>query len=67
MACQVVHYPHHSQVITQPAPEPRDVVWSKVAIPLREKHIRNFVVAGLFVLLALFWTGESLKMSEPES
>lgn len=57
MACQVVHYPHHSQVITQLAPEPRDVVWSKVSMSMREKTIRNFVVGGLFMLLALFWTG----------
>lgn len=59
MACQVVHYPHHSQLVTQQAPEPRDVVWSKVHMSLREKTIRNFVVGGLFALLALFWTGKS--------
>lgn len=58
MACQVLHYPQHSQLITQLAPEPRDVVWSKVSMTLREKYIRNFIIGGLFALLALFWTGE---------
>lgn len=25
---------------------------------MREKHIRNFIIGGLFALLALFWTGK---------
>jgi hypothetical protein len=28
---------------------------------LREKHIRNLVVAALFGLLAAFWTGKSIS------
>lgn len=63
MACQVLHYPQHSQLLTQLAPEPRDVVWSKVHMTQREKHIRNFIIGGLFALLALFWTGKSMTIS----
>jgi hypothetical protein len=58
-SCQVVHYPHHSQVITEPAPEPRDVVWKHVAMSPREFTIRNFVVMGVMILLLLTWIGES--------
>lgn len=58
MACQVVHYPHHSQVTTEVAPEPRDVVWSRVAMSVRETQIRDIIVVGLFTLLLLSWLGE---------
>lgn len=54
-----MHYPHHSQVITEPAPEPRDVVWKHVAMSPREFTIRNFVVMGVMILLLLTWIGES--------
>ncbi|EIW68814.1 hypothetical protein TREMEDRAFT_31663, partial [Tremella mesenterica DSM 1558] len=55
-ACQVVHYPHHTQVVTEPAPEPRDVVWSKVSMPTTEHHIRDVVIMALVTLLLLLWT-----------
>ncbi|KAK8846853.1 hypothetical protein IAR55_005941 [Kwoniella newhampshirensis] len=55
MACQVVHYPHHSEVITEPAPEPRDVVWSKVSMPAREGQIRNFLVIVVMGVLLATW------------
>ncbi|WVQ97942.1 hypothetical protein IAU59_005061 [Kwoniella sp. CBS 9459] len=54
-ACQVVHYPHHSEAITELAPEPRDVVWSKVSMSNREAQIRDFVVMGVTGMLFLFW------------
>ncbi|ORY27742.1 hypothetical protein BCR39DRAFT_536914 [Naematelia encephala] len=54
-ACQVVHYPHHSEVVTQLAPEPRDVVWSHVGNSKRESQIRTFIIRALMVLLLLFW------------
>ena len=58
MACQVTHYPQHSEVVTEPAPEPRDVVWSNVSMSQRKVHIRQFVVLGLMVLLLLTWIGK---------
>ncbi|KAK4686588.1 calcium permeable stress-gated cation channel, partial [Tremellales sp. Uapishka_1] len=54
-ACQVVHYPHHSEVITEPAPEPRDVVWSKISMSIREAQFRDIVVMGVMVVLLLSW------------
>jgi hypothetical protein len=55
MACQVLHYPYHSQLITQPAPEPRDLVWSQIGISNREGYIRVAVVMLAMVILLLFW------------
>jgi hypothetical protein len=57
MACQVVHYPHHSQLEAEPAPEPRDVVWNKIAITPRERLVRSMVVMGAMTFLLLFWAG----------
>nr|XP_019005258.1 uncharacterized protein I203_02105 [Kwoniella mangroviensis CBS 8507]OCF68719.1 membrane protein [Kwoniella mangroviensis CBS 8507] len=54
-ACQVLHYPHHSEVVTELAPEPRDVVWSKVSMPNREAQIRDFFVMGTTGVFFLFW------------
>lgn len=58
MACQVVHYPHHSQMAAEPAPEPRDVVWNKIAITPRERMIRSLIVMSAMTFLLLFWAGE---------
>ncbi|WWD22163.1 hypothetical protein CI109_106652 [Kwoniella shandongensis] len=55
MACQVVHFPHHSEVITEPAPEPRDVNWSKVSMPSRELQIRGFLAMAFMGLLLATW------------
>ncbi|WWC59373.1 uncharacterized protein I303_101925 [Kwoniella dejecticola CBS 10117] len=54
-ACQVLHYPHHSSVVTELAPEPRDVVWSKVSMTNREAQIRDFFVMGTTGVFFLFW------------
>ncbi|OCF40913.1 membrane protein [Kwoniella heveanensis CBS 569] len=54
-ACQVVHYPHHSEATTELAPEPRDVVWSKVSMSNREAQVRDFIVMGVTGVLFLFW------------
>ncbi|WVR04534.1 hypothetical protein IAU60_001541 [Kwoniella sp. DSM 27419] len=54
-ACQVLHYPYHSSVVTELAPEPRDVVWSKVSMSNREAQIRDILVMGVTGLLFLFW------------
>lgn len=55
MACQVVHYPSHSQVVTQPAPEPRDIVWSSVSMTQRESKIRHLLGIGVMIVLVFFW------------
>ena len=54
-ACQVVHYPHHSEVLTEPAPEPRDIVWSKISMSQRERQVRDMVIMGVMTVLLLFW------------
>ncbi|WVQ84128.1 hypothetical protein IAT38_006275 [Cryptococcus sp. DSM 104549] len=54
-ACQVAHNPHHSQVVTELAPEPRDVVWSKVSMSAREGMIRDLAIMGVMGVLLLFW------------
>lgn len=54
-AAQVVHFNEHSQMVTTLAPEPRDVLWSTVAMPSRERHIRSAAVMVIMVLLLLFW------------
>ncbi|WWC87012.1 uncharacterized protein L201_001895 [Kwoniella dendrophila CBS 6074] len=53
--CQVLHYPVHSSVVTELAPEPRDVVWSKVSMTKREAQIRDFFVMGTTGVFFLFW------------
>lgn len=63
MACQVVHYPHHSQLEAEPAPEPRDVVWNKIAITPRERLVRSLVVMGAMTFLLLFWAGAYLVIT----
>lgn len=63
MACQVLHYPYHSQLITQPAPEPRDLVWSQIGISNREGYIRVAVVMLAMVILLLFWIRAYIDIS----
>ncbi|OWZ67604.1 hypothetical protein AYX14_04653 [Cryptococcus neoformans] len=55
VACQVTHYPHHSQAVTTPAPEPRDIVWQHVSMSIRESQIRDFIVMGIMGVLILTW------------
>ncbi|WVQ74072.1 hypothetical protein IAR50_003655 [Cryptococcus sp. DSM 104548] len=54
-ACQVTHYPHHSQVLTVPAPEPRDVLWSHISMSAREMSIRDLTVMAFMALLLATW------------
>ncbi|KAG9019505.1 hypothetical protein FRB90_001166 [Tulasnella sp. 427] len=55
IASQVVHAPYHSQCLTTPAPEPRDIVWSNMTHTPGELKFREFFVMGLMALLLLFW------------
>jgi hypothetical protein len=54
-AVQVVHYREHSKVVTTTAPEPRDVIWGKLAISPRERGIRSIIVMALMVVLLTTW------------
>ncbi|KAG8924084.1 hypothetical protein FRC02_010664 [Tulasnella sp. 418] len=55
IASQVVHAPYHSQCITCPAPEPRDIVWSNMTHIPSAVRTRELVVLGFMILLLLFW------------
>ncbi|KAG8881367.1 hypothetical protein FRB97_009632 [Tulasnella sp. 331] len=55
IACQVVHAPYHSQCITVLAPEPRDIIWSNMTHSSRNLRTRELIVAGIMILLLLFW------------
>lgn len=57
-ASQVVHYREHSKVVTQQAPEPRDVIWNRVSMPRQEAVARDFIVMGLMIVVMLFFTCE---------
>ncbi|ODN85669.1 membrane protein [Cryptococcus wingfieldii CBS 7118] len=54
-ACQVIHFPHHSQVLTVPAPEPRDVLWGHISMSSREMSIRDLTVMAFMALLLATW------------
>ena len=58
-----MHYPHHSEVLTEPAPEPRDVVWSTVSMPQRERIVRHIAVMGVMTILLLAWNSLSMRFS----
>lgn len=55
-ASQVVHYREHSKVITQQAPEPRDVIWNRISMNRPEAVARDFIVMGVMVFVMLFFT-----------
>lgn len=55
----MLHFPHHSQVVTKLAPEPRDVLWSNIDLSQRSSKIRHFVVLLLVAFVLLFWIGTS--------
>ena len=40
---------------TRPAPEPRDIVWSNIAHPPRNRFARELFVTGCVTLLLFFW------------
>ncbi|KAG8904236.1 hypothetical protein FRB99_002056 [Tulasnella sp. 403] len=55
IASQVVHAPYHSQAITCPAPEPRDIVWANMTLSPKDVKFREIVVVGFTALLILLW------------
>ena len=44
-----------SQIMTHPAPEPRDIVWSNMAISNASIRTRNVIVLVTLGLLLFFW------------
>ena len=54
-AVQVAHAPNPNQILTYPAPEPRDIVWSNMAPSNRTIQFRDIFVLATMALLLLFW------------
>ena len=44
-----------SQILTYPAPEPRDIVWSNMAASNAALQTRNVIVLATLGLLLFFW------------
>ena len=55
IASQSVHYPQPNAMMTQLAPEPRDIMWSNLALSETSQAIRFVVVTVAMLLLLLFW------------
>jgi len=52
---QVAHAPNPSQIITYPAPEPRDIVWSNMAPSQGAIQFRDAFVLATMALMFFFW------------
>lgn len=57
-AAQVVHYREHSQLITDLAPEPRDIIWNRVNMSRRSGDVRDIVVMAAMAVVLLVFTCE---------
>lgn len=55
IASQSVHYPQPNSMTTQLAPEPRDIMWSNLALSETSQAIRFVFVTIAMLLLLLFW------------
>ncbi|BEI86180.1 hypothetical protein CcaverHIS002_0604670 [Cutaneotrichosporon cavernicola] len=55
-AAQVVTYREHSQIVTNLAPEPRDIIWKHVNMTRRSASIRDIVIMGIMTMVLLFLT-----------
>jgi len=55
IAVQTLLHPGPFLVRTQPAPEPRDILWNNVAIRGRERLMRKGFVSVLLLLLIFLW------------
>ncbi|KDN52828.1 DUF221-domain-containing protein [Tilletiaria anomala UBC 951] len=52
---QSVHYPLPGLCITTLAPEPRDIIWSNVAMPAGERRTRQVLVSAFVLLVLIFY------------
>lgn len=57
-AAQVVHYREHSQLVTNLAPEPRDVIWTRVNMSRRSENVRDLFIMTAMAGVLLFFTCE---------
>ncbi|KAF8154629.1 hypothetical protein B0H34DRAFT_752640 [Crassisporium funariophilum] len=55
IAVQVAHAPNPSQILTLPAPEPRDIVWSNMAPSPLSLQFRDAFALCTMALLLFFW------------
>lgn len=55
IAVQVAHARNPLEVVTYPAPEPRDIVWSNMTLSTRNVRARDCFVLASMSLLLLFW------------
>lgn len=55
IAAQVVTAPYHMEVITNLAPEPRDVVWANMNYTPNQIKIREAISLAMTFLLLFFW------------
>ena len=55
IAIQVAHAPNPLQCTTYPAPEPRDIVWSNMALSTATIRTRDAFVLATMGLLLFFW------------
>ncbi|TIC63896.1 DUF221-domain-containing protein [Wallemia mellicola] len=55
IASQSSHYPEPGQLVTKPAPEPRDVVWKNVALSTKALLSKKLFVYGTVTTLLLTW------------
>jgi len=55
IAIQTAHAPYPCQCTTYPAPEPRDIVWSNMAVSPSSMRTRDAFVMGCMGLLLFFW------------
>lgn len=51
----MAHAPGPSQIVTYPAPEPRDIVWSNMVSSNGSLQTRNVIVLAAMGLLFFFW------------
>ncbi len=55
IAVQLAHAPNPSEILSHPAPEPRDIVWANMTSSDRSIQLRDVFVIATMALLLFFW------------
>lgn len=55
IAVQLAHAPNPNEILTYPAPEPRDIVWANMTSSDRSIQFRDVMVLATMALLLFFW------------